>query len=113
MTISKQQAVNLLVQLFDNNKLSFRDIQVVKSCFDTAVEACNEARSEAIASWHMGRSAKPLLPDSDAEDNFWYTLQVEAASKLQQKGIKANDKAIAAIAEVAADIAEFDVEDML
>lgn len=113
MTIRKQQAIEMLVKLFDDNKLSFRDIRVLKDCFDLAASTCNEERSSSIAEWQMGRSAKPLLPDLDAEDNFWYNLEQQAEQQLQNKGIKASPKAIAAIAEVAAEIAEFDVEDML
>ena len=109
--MTKDQAVAMLVQLFDNNNLTFREIAVLKSVFDQAVEACDENRAEAEAGYHMGRGAHPVLPSRHVEDEFWYTIEVEAEHSLAGKGIQASERALSAIADFAIEKAEFEPRD--
>ena len=107
MNLTKQESINLLINLFDSNKLSFRQINSLRRYFDEAVEQCNEARSEAIADWHMGRTSKPELADASMESDFWYSLEVDATMKFKEKGIEMTGKALDAVVEYAAEVAEF------
>lgn len=52
--ISKHKSISLLVQLFDDNKLTFREIALLRQVFDEAVVACNEGRSDIEADYNMG-----------------------------------------------------------
>lgn len=111
MKLSDEDAVNLLVRLFEENKLTFRDMNILKRVFDAAVEACDEARSEAIADWRMGRVGKPYLADLSTEDNFYYNIKVEAELELAKSGIKASDRAIEAISDFVSNKVGYDSED--
>ena len=109
--ISKDQSISLLVQLFDNNKLTFRDIALLRKVFDEAVVACNEGRTDIEADFNMGRGAHPTLPSQDIEDDFYYTLEVEAEQSLAKHGIRASGLALSAVVDFAVEKAEFEPAD--
>lgn len=109
--ISRDQAVAMLVQLFDNNRLSFREIELLRTVFDKAVESCDEDRAEAEAGYHMGRGAHPTLPSRTVEEDFRYTMEAQAQHSLERQGIRASDRALAAIADFAIEKAEFETQD--
>ena len=109
--ISRDQAVTMLVQLFDNNRLSFREMALLRQVFDQAVAACDEGRAETEADYHMGRGAHPELPSQTVEEEFRYTIEAEAQHSLERQGIQASDRALAAIADFAIEKAEFETRD--
>jgi hypothetical protein len=109
--ISQDQAVAMLVQLFDNNKLSFREIELLRQVFDQAVAACDEDRAETEADYRMGRGAHPTLPSRTVEEEFRYTMEAQAQHSLARQGIQASDRALAAIADFAIETAEFETKD--
>lgn len=77
MNLTKEQGISLLFQLFNGHRLTFRDMNMLKSVFDIAVERVNEEREEMETNYAMGRSAKPTLPSKDVEDDFYYVLENE------------------------------------
>jgi len=109
--ITKDAAIQLLVDLFNSNNLSFRDISKIKQVFNEAVEVCNESRSEDEADYLMGRSGQPSLPSKDTEDDFFYNLEVKAEQSLLKRGIKPSSRAIEAIVDFAYDEAEYEIKD--
>jgi hypothetical protein len=109
--ISRDQAVSMLVQLFDNNRLSFREMALLHTVFDEAVAACDQGRSDAEADYQMGRGAHPTLPSCIVEEEFRYTMEAQARHSLSQHGIQASDRALAAIADFAIEKAEFETQD--
>ena len=112
MKLSKQDAISMLVCLFDDNKLTFRNMALLKSVFDEAIEACNEERSEKIAEqYNKGFYVPDTLPDRDIEDDFYLGLQAKAESTLNSKGIIASGKALDAITELLAEESGYSVED--
>ena len=111
MKLSRENAVRMLVSLFEENKLSFRNMQQLKEVFDEAIETCDEIRSEAIADWKMGRSAKPNLADQDTENDFYYNMQVKAEDTFAKSGIKASSRAIKVVVDFAIDEADYDQKD--
>jgi hypothetical protein len=109
--ISKDQSISLLVQLFDNNKLTFREIALLRKVFDEAVAACNEERADIEADYNMGRGAPPTLPSQDIEDDFYYTLEAEAEQSLAKHGIRASGPALSAVVDFAVEKAEYEASD--
>lgn len=109
--ISKNTAITMLVQMFDSNNLTFRDITLMRQVFDEAVESCNEARSELEADYGMGRGAHPVLPSKDTEDDFYSVMEAQASQRLSERGIKASDRALEAIVDFAVDKAEYEPRD--
>lgn len=111
MMINKEQAKNLLINLFDSNTLTFKSMAVLKAAFDEAVVACDEDRAEKFADYHMGRGPRPLLPSKDIEDDFYHDVGFDAEQSLKAKGVAPTDKAVQAIAEFAVDFAEIPPSD--
>ena len=109
--LSKDEAIGLLLRTFDDNKLSFREIRLLKSVFDQAVEACNQTRLENLAEYEMGRAALPDLYDQDTEDDFFLAMECEAEESLSKHGIKASKKALEAITEFAVEKAGYEPRD--
>ena len=109
--ISKHKSISLLVQLFDDNKLTFREIALLRQVFDEAVVACNEARSDIKADYHMGRGAHPELPSQSIEDDFYYTMEAQAEQRLAIHGIGASGPALSAVVDFAVEKAEFEPRD--
>lgn len=111
MTISREQAKNLLINLFDANSLTFKSMAVLKAVFDEAVSDCDEGRTEKFADYHMGRGSRPLLPSKDIEEDFYHGVEFDAEQHLKSKGIKPTPAAVAAVADFAVDFAEVPPED--
>lgn len=112
MKLSRQEAISMLVNLFDDNKLTFRNVALLKSVFDEAVECCNEGRSEVISEcYKKGLGAPGALPDRDTEDDFYLGLETKAEQVLKDKGIRASGKYLEAIAELLADESGCTTED--
>ena len=109
--ISKNTAISLLVQMFDSNNLTFREIALMRQVFDDAVESCNESRSELEAEYGMGRGAHPVLPSKDTEEDFYSVMESQASHLLAERGIKASGKALEAIVDFAVDKAEYEPSD--
>ena len=98
--MDKTTAIGMLVNLFDDNKLTFRDMLLLKKVFDEAIEVCNEERSEKIADYDMGRKPCPNLADRDLEDSFYYTVEADINNRLQKKGFTINSEGLTALAEI-------------
>lgn len=112
MNLSKQDAISILVRLFDDNKLTFRNMALLKSVFDEAVDYCNECRSEMIAEqYKKGFGIPSTLPDRDTEDDFYLGLETKAEQVLKDKGVRASGKALEAITELLADESGYTTED--
>lgn len=109
--ISKDQSISLLVQLFDSNKLTFREIALLRRVFDEAVDVCNEGRGEIEAGYLMGRGAHPQLPSQNTEDDFYSTMEAQAAQSLAKHGIRATGPALNAVVDFAVETAEFEPAD--
>lgn len=107
--MTREDAIRLLCNLFDDNKLSFRNIALLKKHFDEAVEACNEGREEMEADHCNGCGAFPTLPSRDVEEDFLSDTACTISNKLKAKGVIASGKALQALAEITAD--ETDLED--
>lgn len=110
--LTKDNAVAMLVNLFDSHSLSFRDIDVLKSVFDEAVQACDEVRSEMLADYHLGKTGIPSLHCKDVEDDFYMTLESEVYDELNHQGFTVNEVAIKAIANIVFDKAGYEQYDM-
>ena len=108
--INKQKAIGLLCRLFDENKLSFRDIAKLKEYFDEAVNACDEERRDMEGEHAMGRGAFPTLPSRDTEEDFLAVTERKIAQKLEAKGVIASGRALTALAEITAE--ETELEDI-
>ena len=111
MTINKEQAKNLLINLFDSNNLTFKSMAVIKAVFDEAVADCDEDRAEKFADYHMGRGSRPLLPSKDIEDDFYHDVGFDAEQHLKSNGIKPTAAAVAAVADFAVVFAELSPAD--
>ena len=111
MTITREQAKNMLIDLFDTNSLTFKSIAVLKDVFDEAVSDCDEGRAERFADYHMGRGPRPLLPSKDIEDDFHHDVEFDAEQHLKKNGLKATKEAVAAVADFAIAFAEIPPED--
>ena len=109
--MTKDEAITTLVQLFDEHKLTFRNIKLLREVFDEAVLACDEQRSENEANYHMGRSAMPSLPSRNVEDDFYDAMESRAQQRLKKAGVAASGKALAAVTEFAIELAEFTPRD--
>jgi hypothetical protein len=102
MVINKTQAIEMLVRLFEENKLTFGCMKVLKASFDEAVEAVNEMREDGSSG----------LPYRDMEEDFYYTKEFEVEQKLKQKGLKASPALVRVISEIAIAEAEYTIEDL-
>ena len=111
MTIGKEQAKNLLINLFDSHNLTFRSMAVLKAVFDESVADCDADRAEKFADYHMGRGSRPLLPSKDIEDDFYHDVGFNVEQHLQKNGIKPTKDAVAAVADFAVSFAEIPPED--
>ena len=69
--INKTDAITLLIRFFDDNNLTFREMNTVKSVFEDAVEQCHTNREDEYAEYLMGRKPRPALPDRNVEDDFF------------------------------------------
>jgi hypothetical protein len=81
--MKETQAIDLLVNLFDENNLRFRDIKVLKRVFDQAVEKCNEQREYAEA--ENTAFGEGYLPSRDVEDSAYGLIEMYAEDKLPEK----------------------------
>ena len=109
-TISKQDAVSLLVELFDNNKLTFRSISVLKEVFEEAIVVCNEAREDAEATSRYKNGAG-YLPSKSVEEDARDTLAGEVEQHLNKSGIGCNDKVKDTLVDLLIEKCEYSSED--
>ena len=109
--LRKDEAVAMLLRLFDDNRLSFREINLLRQVFDEAVDICDQERGNIEADYHMGRCGHPELPSRETEDDFYAGIEADAKHELAQKGIHTSDRAIAAIADIIVEKAEYDIQD--
>jgi hypothetical protein len=103
--LTKDDAVALLIRTFDDNRLTFRDMKLLKRVFDEAVAACDESRVEDEL---KGRND---LPSQDTEDDFFLLIETEAEQALAERGIKASNQALEAIVAFAIAKAEYEPSD--
>lgn len=109
-TISKQEGISLLMDLFDSNKLTFRSISILKEVFDEAVVACNESRedAEATSSYKHGAGYLPSkLVEEDARD----ILAGEVEQHLNRAGIGYNGKVKEALVDLLIEKCDYSSED--
>lgn len=111
MSLSKSDAIEVLVRLFNDNQLTFRDIAVLKSVFDQAVKTCNDGREEDEAEYHMGRAVMPRLASQSTEDDFYFTAQVRVETSLRDDGVVLPEKTLAAVTKVIVDKCELSHRD--
>lgn len=109
--MTRDEAITMLVKLFNDNKLTFHNIALLGLVFDEAIVACDEGRSEQEADYYMGRGCEPDLPGKDTEDDFYYTKEVEAETYLASKGVRASGRALTAITDFVVETAEYTSRD--
>lgn len=90
-TISKQEAVSLLTEWFDTQKLTFRSLDVLKEVFDEAVSLCNENRLEAEAT-STYKDGRGYLPSKDTEMDGRDNIAFDIEQHLSKSGIGCSDK---------------------
>jgi len=98
--MNREKAIGLLLHLFDENKLTFKQMKILQSHFNDAVLECDQERSDIEAEYFMGRGSSPSLPSKDTEDDFYAVKGVKVADKLRTKGVIASDKAVAAVVDI-------------
>lgn len=111
-TISRQQAISLLLNLFNDNKLTFRSITVLKEVFDEAVEQCNEEREEIEAETIDMRNGFPNMPSRDSEDDFYDKFKHIAEERLSQTLKSVDEKTVEAVAELLVENGEYQTRDV-
>lgn len=88
----RQNLETLLFRFFHDNKLSFREIEELKSLFDKVAHSLNESREEEWAAYRMGRTSVPDMPDKDIEEDFWADVEHDIENSVTGS-ISASDKA--------------------
>ncbi len=106
--MNKDQAISLLTTLFNDHKLTFRQIQLLKEVFDLAVEETDEYRQNLEAEYHQGRGPHPVLPSKDTEDDFYLTMANKARDRIKQP---ISEATLNAIVDFAVEEAEYTPKD--
>lgn len=112
MKITKDEAIALLLNLFDDNKLTFRNMALLKSVFDEAVEACNDSRESMEAEYHMGQKPLPSLFSRDTEDDFYGAIETDVRKALSTNGATENEKTIEIITDLVVEKSGYTQEDL-
>ncbi len=109
-TISNQEAISLLVELFDRNALTFRSIAVLKDVFDEAVEVCDNLREEAevVSTYKHGAG---YLPSKAVEEDARGILAGEVEQHLYKSGIGCNSKVKDVLIDLLIEKCEYSSED--
>jgi len=95
--LSKDDAISILMRIFDDHKLSFRDMNLLKQVFDEAISNVDTERSNMLAEYYMGRSGFPSLFPKDIEDQFILSLESNIEDHLSKDGIVASKRAVESI----------------
>lgn len=109
-TLTKQEAKHLLAGFFDEYKLTFRSVAVLKEVFDDAVVLCNENREEAEATSQY-RNMQGYLPSMYVELDGRGSIESEIEQHLNSDGIGYTDRVKDSLVDLLINQNEYTPED--